>query len=147
MQEFLVAACLALIVAAATVGCGGGPHPTYPVEGTVKFSDGTPLKGGWIEVRLKAGSDRVLARGAIDVDGTFLLSTFQAGDGAVLGKHQVIVSPALPAGEQGDRPIPTTVIHVKHTRFDTSAFEFDVTQEASPNRWDIVVERAPRTIR
>src|ERR1700744_2427031 len=34
------------VLALLQAGCGGGPSPTYPVEGTVKFADGTPLSGG-----------------------------------------------------------------------------------------------------
>src|SRR5688572_24281982 len=83
-----------LVISFSLAACSRAPHPTYPVEGTVKFANGSPLEGGWIECVPKSGP-RVTARSQIQPDGTFRLGTFSMSDGAVAGLHRVIVNPPL----------------------------------------------------
>ena len=86
-------------------GCGSGhPAPTYPVTGKVVFSDdGTPLSTGgsilWESVPDEPGVLPFNASGAIQADGTFELTTFEEGDGAVAGEHRVLVRPKRPTGQ------------------------------------------------
>jgi hypothetical protein len=125
-------------------GCNRAPHPTFPVEGIVKFADGSPLEGGWIECVPKDGP-RVTARGEIRPDGTFRLRTFDTDDGAVAGTLRVIVNPPL-MGKDIDEGgnIRRATIHPKHLSYETSGLEFTVAEDAEPNFWEVVVERPPK---
>lgn len=67
------------------VGCGDGRPLREPISGRVLI-DGKPLTVGFI--RVIPSNDRV-ATGAIDEQGRFQLTTFESGDGCVLGTHPV----------------------------------------------------------
>jgi hypothetical protein len=68
-------------------GCGDGLPTRVPVSGTVLI-DGQPLQQGFIQV-IPAGERA--ASSPIGQDGSFRLTTYQDGDGSVLGTHQVVV--------------------------------------------------------
>jgi hypothetical protein len=74
-------------------GCGSDAGPfigqTIPVRGKVLFK-GKPLTRREIVFEPDGGSGRE-AHGKIQEDGTFELTTFKAGDGAVPGTHRVAV--------------------------------------------------------
>lgn len=67
---------------------------TIPVRGTVHYK-GQPLTGGSITFEPDGGRE---AHSSIGPDGSFQLTTFQNGDGAVPGTHRVAVTgqPRLP---------------------------------------------------
>ena len=83
-------ACSLAIVAGAVAGCGPRPgtDPTANVTGTVTL-DGQPIER--VSVAFMPESGRP-ASGLTDASGNFELSTFDTGDGAVLGKHKVVLS-------------------------------------------------------
>ena len=70
-------------------GCDDGRLPTYPVIGQFKFDDGTVPKFGDVEFYNQAHD--INARGKIGRDGTFTVTTFVDGDGAVEGAHQIVL--------------------------------------------------------
>ncbi len=70
-------------------GCSSGQLETYPTKGKVKFKSGAPVHVGTVE--LKSREHGVQARGDIQPDGTFELSTYSKGDGAVAGTHDCVV--------------------------------------------------------
>lgn len=76
------------------IGCSGNNNGTVPVYGKVVFDDGQPARIGNVEFRkiVKAGSDetRLIARGKIESDGSFLLTTFEPNDGAIPGNYDII---------------------------------------------------------
>lgn len=81
--------CFAFLAWLAAAGCGDARIKTYPVSGVVQFEDGRPVTSGVIEFRASgAGS---VARAKIGRDGSFTLGTFTVDDGAVAGRHQVLV--------------------------------------------------------
>ena len=123
--------CAALVVALLLLaGCGGGEHSTYPAGGKVTFSDGAPLTSGRVELQLIDAKKHVSARGWIQPDGTFTLSTYETGDGAVEGEHLALVTPG-----RTERIAP-------HFRsYQTSGLKFTVTRDKGKNRFDIVVTR------
>jgi hypothetical protein len=83
----VVAAVAVLLVG--TAGCGKSRVSTYPVTGKVMFQDGQAVKSGTIEAEsIEHGTS---ASGSIQDDGTFTLGTYTSDDGAVPGKHRVIV--------------------------------------------------------
>jgi hypothetical protein len=138
-------------IAAATcllVGCsGGGPAPTFYVTGTVKLPNETPLDGGRILFRPEGGKHS--ARGDIQADGTFELTTFKTGDGAVAGTHKVLITPELPEGfmdEPAARVGYRPPIDQRYQSVKSTPLEFTVTGEGS-NHFDIVVEPPKRSNR
>jgi hypothetical protein len=70
-------------------GCGSDQPPAYSASGRVVFANGTPVKSGSVE--LKSRDHKVQARGTIETDGSFVLSTYRPGDGAVSGVHDCVV--------------------------------------------------------
>ena len=71
------------------VGCGPDRLETAPVRGHVAF-DGNPLTSGRIMFWPDDGG--LPAGGQIEPDGSYLLRTYEEGDGAVLGAHRVTIS-------------------------------------------------------
>ncbi|MEM8677966.1 MAG: hypothetical protein AAGF97_01310 [Planctomycetota bacterium] len=69
-------------------GCSKLPR-TYPAAGRVVFEDGEPLRSGRVE--FKSREHPYVARGSLDTEGRFRLTTFKPQDGAIAGAHQVIV--------------------------------------------------------
>ncbi len=69
-------------------GCGPAGPATYPVRGKITFEDGSPAQVGLIEFR---SADRTIARGKIESDGSYSLTTFEPNDGALEGEHQVVI--------------------------------------------------------
>lgn len=82
------------------VGCDSGEFKTYPVKGTVTFSDGTPLPVGkiYFDTRDEQYGLGVGATGNIKEDGTFELRTYVPGDGAPPGQYIVYIRGALTGG-------------------------------------------------
>jgi hypothetical protein len=72
-----------------SMGCGESRPQTYPVRGTVSFADGMPVAVGTVEFLPSSGGPS--ARAKIDSGGHFVLGTYAADDGAIPGKHQVLV--------------------------------------------------------
>src|SRR3954464_3770610 len=78
-------------------GCGGGPSDkpkVAPVSGKVT-QKGKPLTTGDVLFTPSGGPDGAagqVATGQIGPDGTYRLTTFNTGDGAVLGTHKVTVT-------------------------------------------------------
>ena len=70
-------------------GCGSDRVPTYPVAGRVEFADGEPVRVGTIE--LESRDFGTAATGTIQDDGSFVLGTYTATDGAAVGSHRAIV--------------------------------------------------------
>ena len=101
---------LAALIAAAPLLAGCGPQleefPVAPVTGTVTCN-GEPLEGGRIQFSpVRAGEEVEAgkpAQAVIEVTGTFVLSTYARGDGAVVGKHTVSVWPDEVQGLGDDR--------------------------------------------
>ena len=124
-----------LALAAALAGCDSGPK-LCPVRGFVRFSDGTPLAGGSVEIRSNEPGPARNARGDICPDGSFSLKTRLANgekEGAAPGKYAVIVIPAfdvrgsVAGGEEVKPPI-----HPDMGRYDKSGVEIEVKPGGEP---------------
>ena len=92
---------IVLAILACLQGCGSDHPPTYPVSGKVVFEDGKPLTTGGLVLLESVVTEGlpVNARGTINADGTFELTTFEDGDGAVAGKHRMLVRPQRDADD------------------------------------------------
>jgi hypothetical protein len=115
------------------VGCG--PR-LYPVRGTVTYPDGKPLTEGTVVFESKDADKPITARGTLQPDGSYELSTSRPGDGVPAGKYQVLVAPKYdPNGVDGPRKPPP--IDPRFSDFKTSGLEFEV--RSGPNDYPIKV--------
>jgi hypothetical protein len=124
-----------LAVAIFCVGCSRGPA-TAKVSGTVTL-DGKPLAFGSVMFQGVAGGQP--AAGNIQPDGTFELTTFNPGDGALVGSHRVRVvcyssqDPANKAlGPMGDS-LGKLLIPERYTSLGASGLTADVPAEGIEN--------------
>ncbi|MGL6195112.1 MAG: hypothetical protein ACRC2T_09865 [Thermoguttaceae bacterium] len=93
----ITALLLVLTVSFVLSGCSKSPYNLAPATGIVTL-DGEPIEA--LVNFFPVGE----ARGAIghaDASGKFSLGTLKAGDGAVVGKHRVAVSPKTPPPMSG----------------------------------------------
>jgi hypothetical protein len=101
-------------------GCGSQAEQavfsgkTFPVKGTVTYK-GKPLTRGTVRFEPDAGRE---AEGQIGPDGTFTLTTFQPGDGAIPGAHRIAVFTPK------KREIPS-----RYSNFALSGIELEVNEE------------------
>lgn len=131
-----------LLMPVLLAACSNGGVATYRTGGKVVFTDGKPLTGGVVEFRAVGGQNRVTARGPIQPDGSFRLSTFRNNDGAVEGEHSALVCPPQPVQEPGTpvlKNIPL-IIDPRFTRFETSGLKFTVTNDPAKNEFTLQVE-------
>lgn len=83
-----------LLLSILILGCSGKEKNTAPVQGTIKV-DGQPLTAGTVTFFPKTGRS---ARGAIQSDGSYVLSTYSDDDGAQPGLHKVTITAAAKGG-------------------------------------------------
>jgi hypothetical protein len=100
-------------------------------------------------VEFKSQMHGIQARGDIQPDGTFTLSTYEPNDGAVAGKHDVVVVQLVVVEKAANfRPSLLGVIHPKYGAYSTSGLSFDIEKDKT-NLITIVVDplksRAPNT--
>jgi len=121
-------------------GCGGvdsAKPKVYPVSGKVT-KKGQPLTAGEVMFTPSGGPEGAsghIATGQIGSDGSYTLTTFNTGDGAVLGKHKVTVV----ARESADLmkmnelkggaiayKLPKSLVPPKYTKVDTTPLTYTV---------------------
>ena len=109
-------------------GCNRGPE-IVPVAGRV-FYKGAPLKFGSVMFQPDSGQP---ARGQIQEDGTFALSTYAPNDGAKVGRHRVRITcytsqhPDAQANRAGGAlSLGKLLIPARYTKYATSGFEINV---------------------
>lgn len=124
MRNWIALASLVVGVAL-LVGCGSSKYS--PVSGQLVFPDGTPvtgLEGGTVVFETTSPDGQLVsASGPIDAQGKFTLGTEAVSDGALPGKHRVLITPPAVSG---DVP-PPPVIDPKYGAFETSGLEVEVT--------------------
>jgi hypothetical protein len=79
---------LAAVALVLAVGCGESRQATAPVSGTVTYK-GAPVEGATVAFVSTTGAES--ATGMTDAAGRYTLSTFEKGDGAMLGEFKVRV--------------------------------------------------------
>ncbi|MCC6510237.1 MAG: hypothetical protein IT423_14120 [Pirellulaceae bacterium] len=111
-----------LIALASISGCNSG---RYPVLGTAKYADGTPVEGGTVIAEGEVDGKLVSLQANIEADGTFKLGGADPGDGALPGSYRAIIMPvALGDAELAAGKKPS--VAGKFTKFETSGIEFTV---------------------
>jgi hypothetical protein len=85
---------LPAIAACVLSGCGGPDYEVAPVRGIVKLNDKTLQQGGIMFSPVAKGDTANVGRaatGRLQPDGTYTLTTFEKGDGAIVGEHWVTI--------------------------------------------------------
>lgn len=111
---------------------GRGPAMT-PVRGNVLYEDKALEYGGVMFQPVGGGR---LARGRIESDGTFVLSTYAQGDGVQIGLCRVRITafeaqrpPSSAAKFEGETPLGKSAIPAKYQGFGSSGIEIEVTAD------------------
>jgi hypothetical protein len=128
---------LILVTCLALAGCGG---KTAPVDGRVKFKDGSDVSvlAGY-EVSFQPADRKTGPVGQIKPNGTFKLSTFGADDGAIPGQHRVAITP--PQSPDPDKPPQKPHVPAKYGDFNTSGLTVEI--KPGRNEVELELERAP----
>jgi len=124
------------ILLAALCGCGG--KGVYPVSGKVVFagSDEPARELAGYLITLEAEEKPISARAQVKEDGTFVLGTHGEDDGALLGKHKVVIKAPLPASE---KTRPVSLIDGRYATFAST--DLVIVVEAKRNDVTLTVER------
>ena len=116
------------------VGCGG--RGLYPVSGQVVYKDGSDpsVLARCLVVFDPADAEgpKSSARGEVQPDGSFQMSTFTEGDGVYAGKYRVMVS--VPRRSRG-----LGLLNARYEAFATSGLEITVTGAVSD--YKVTVEK------
>ena len=124
------------------VGCGDGRPPAYPAKGKVVFADGSPVKVGTIETKSRLHG--VQATASIELDGSFVFTTYAKGDGAVAGPHDCVVVQFMQAENiKNHKPSTLGVVNPKHASYATSGLQFEISPDKQ-NELVIEVEGVPK---
>ncbi len=118
-------------------GCSAG---VYPVEGQLKWPDGSPAKelvGSMVEFE-KSDPPALSARAEVRDDGRFSLVTPGKGNGAPPGLYRVLVVAALPNDRDA---VPPPIIDPKYQTFENSGLTYTV--EKGKNAPEFVLQRNP----
>lgn len=108
------------LVAIAIAGCGGS---LQPVRGKVTLPNGQPAANSQVVFDGPIGGKAISARGDVQADGSFELSTAQPGDGVPVGKYRVQVNPPPIVDAEAAQRLP---FNAKFADFSTSGLEFEV---------------------
>jgi hypothetical protein len=87
-------ACIGVISLCVLGGCNGSPYEVAPVRGLVKLNDAPFPQGSIVFSPIAQGEDANPGKpgtAKIQPDGSYQLSTFSKGDGAVVGEHWVTI--------------------------------------------------------
>jgi hypothetical protein len=112
---------------------GCGHKEMHQVKGTIVFADGSDpavLARGLVlfdPVDLEVSKSS--ARGEIQADGTFRMSTATTGDGVAPGKYRVMINPPRIVVDRDKTP--PQVVNERFRSFETSGLEITVDQDKS----------------
>jgi hypothetical protein len=132
----LVFGVLVLGVALVASGCGQKFPRTAIVRGKVTYK-GKPVPNGTVNFIPAAGKD---ASGEIQSDGSYTLTSYRPGDGAIPGKYSVVIvamqdnSTRLPEDRS---PLPPPIVPVKYTSLATSDLKAEVEDKENTINFDL----------
>jgi hypothetical protein len=126
------------VAVASLAGCGGEKKKTNIVRGKVTFN-GKEVPNGTITFFPESGPT---ASGEIQPDGSYTLTTYKSGDGAIEGPYKVVIvaqqdqSSRLP---EDRNPLPPTIVPDKYTSIATTDLRAEV--KAGENTFDFHLEK------
>jgi hypothetical protein len=130
-----------VLAALTTAGCSSDRDKPYPVRGVIVFEDGQPareLAGGSVTFAPISDEGRMISSGTIAEDATFVLSCKKEGDGAVAGKHRLVIEPPEREGNTGDAPRRRPLKAI----IDLQTAVQEITVEPKSNEITLKVKRA-----
>ena len=133
-SRFFVAAIVSLSLLAC-FGCGN----QHRLTGKVTFADGQPVTKGMVIF-----SDGAFqARGEIQPDGTYTVSSTGKNDGLPKGEYVVTVSGVTKTVSGGRNPMPFPVTICDDKYLDVNTTDLRCTVPAPKNTFDLVLEPHP----
>jgi len=134
MVRFFVAGIVSLSLFAC-LGCGD----QHRLKGKVTFADGQPVTKGTVIF----SNASFQARGEIQSDGSYTVSSTGKNDGLPKGEYQVTVSGVTKTVSGGNNPMPfpVTLCHDRYANVDTT--DISCTVPVSRNTFDIVLDPHP----
>lgn len=136
MQRTL-AISIAFAFIVATLGCeDSGRLATHKTTGTIKYTDGKPIKEGSI---LFVCEGLPSGRAVIE-EGEFTVGTYESADGAVAGLFRVGITVSPPIDYDPDDGRAPVGAKAKYNRPESSGLEFEVSAEGT-NHFEIELER------
>lgn len=134
----LILTLMLFIGAIAATGCSRSYQlETAPVRGMVTLN-GKPVSSGTVVFSPSRGRG---ATGQLAADGTFVLSTYGHGDGAIVGLNKVAVAPS-PEDESGKHPPGYVAIPNRYQNSESSRLEREV-KAGENNVFDLKLSTAP----
>ena len=139
---------LGLFALAVLLGCGGGaPFNIIPVRGKVTYTDGSLIPADRIivkfvpqDVAAVGTAAPAAAQGDVNVaDGTFRGLTHKHLDGAIVGRHKVVVQAFQTSSAGFDEP--NGAVPSPYTRAETTPLEVDVAR--GNRKFTLQIERTP----
>lgn len=111
----------------------------------MRFEDGSELMFG--DVEFFSVDHRLNARGKIRRDGTFTVGTFAESDGAVAGKHQIVILQV--SGSYLTERLSDQIKHdhgdlIDSVYFDYRTSDLECTIVPGVNRVDLIVRKDPQ---
>jgi hypothetical protein len=153
MFGWLAAYCI--LTGLTSSGCGNAkPQSTFPVSGVLQWNDGKPateLALATVTLNGKEGEGPTIPvspRGQVKADGTFVLQTYEPGDGAPVGVYRASVTPNSESrdtpgfGLEDKGPRPSQIMDLRFQSSQTS--DLEVTIKPEENQLKLTVERAKR---
>ena len=124
--------CIPLICCFGGLLMGCNPDPKIaPARGIVVFEDGSPVTLGTVETN-PVTEKGVHSTGKIQRDGSFILSTFGDGDGAVVGEHQcVVVQFVMTEDVTGHKASTLGVVNPVHSTYANSGLTITVPESGT----------------
>ncbi|MFN3149471.1 hypothetical protein [Bremerella sp.] len=146
MNKSVLAICTAVVCLLA-IGCepGSSNPPTSPVTGKVTYK-GDAVEGAKIKF-VPVDPEGKVANGESSADGTYTMSTFETGDGAMAGKYKVSVRKLVSVeqgvqqdGEHKGEPayVNKDMLPKKYISDANTPLEFEVT--TGDNTYDIQLD-------
>ena len=120
------------LLAVSQLGCRDNPYDVVRITGTLTYEDGSLIPGEMITLMLVSQAEALdrtthprTGRGQVRVeDGSFIgISTYDYGDGVILGKHKVVLR-AL-----GPNESPSDAIPPEYTDATTTPLSIEVGQQ------------------
>ena len=116
-------------LAAALVAAAGCGPKKIAVTGLLTVKGGGPVPGGMVVFAPVGGGGAGGARGYVNLDGTFAMSTDKPDDGTLAGRYKVLIvpPPTKKGGEDAQAAPPP--IDPRYAEFDQSGLEVEVTPD------------------
>jgi hypothetical protein len=117
MMRWAIVVAGSCLLAGCSAEMDGERRPTAAVTGRVTYR-GQPVRDALVTF-VSHGADPVPAYDLTDMEGRFKLTTYEEGDGAVLGQHGVAISKPTAGDPEDAEPLPPGSGNTDEEDFDS----------------------------